>query len=589
MKDLKNLNIKEAVENYLQEKIWLSKENSNQIFSYSSITFKLSGEIISRYTLDQIYPKHISDAHVNGDMHIHNLYMGITGYCCGWSIADILMQGVGIEGQVTNAPAKHFDSALTQLANFFGIISNEWSGAQAINSLDIFLAPFVRNDKLSYKQVKQAMQGFIYTLNMPSRWGGQTPFTNITFDLKIPNDLANKNVIIGGKQQKETYKEFQPEVDTINRAFMEIMIEGNSHQRVLSFPIPTYNITKDFDWECDTCNLLFEMSSKYGIEYFQNFLNSDLDPHAVRAMCCHLLLDLTTLKQRRVGGFFGYADKTGSVGVVTINMPRIAYTSKNEFEFFEKLEKIMDIAKESLELKRKIVSKNINCGLLPFTKKYLGNLNAHFSTIGLIGMNEACLNFLKEDISTTQGKEFAIKVLNFMREKLVKYQKETKNIYNLEATPAESCGYRMALLDKEKFDKIVTSGEKEPYYTNSTWLPLNYTTDPIVALEHQKDLQPLYTGGTVFHTFLEEEITPKQAKRLVKKILQTYKIPYLTLTPTFSICNDHGYFSGKHFKCPKCGIQTQVYSRVVGFYTPIQNWNKGKKEEFDVRKEYKTK
>lgn len=408
MKNNKTLNIKQAVENYIEEKIWQSNENSNQRFSYSCISWKLACEVMSKYTLENIYSEKIASAHIQGDFHIHNLGMGIAGYCCGWSLEDILRQGVGIDGQVICKPAKHFNSALNQIVDFLGIVSNEWSGAQALNSLDIFLAPFIRYDKLDYQQVKQAIQSFIYTLNLPTRWGGQTPFTNITFDLKIPDDLAKKSIIIGGKEQPQTYAKFQSEVDMINKAFVEIMIEGNSHQRVLSFPIPTYNITKNFDWNNPISDLIFEMTAKYGIPYFQNFVNSDLDPHSIRSMCCHLRLDLTKLKHKRVGGFFGYADKTGSIGVVTINMPRIGYTSKTEKEFFTQLTNLMDLAKESLELKRKIVSKFIQQGLFPFTRKYLCNLNTHFSTIGLIGMNECCLNFLKKDISSEEGYTFSI-------------------------------------------------------------------------------------------------------------------------------------------------------------------------------------
>ena len=585
--ELKNLKVKETVENYLKKKVWLVKENSNQRFSYSSVSWRLAGETMTKYVLSEVYPKRISTAHLNGDLHIHNLYMGITGYCCGWSIQDLLMKGVGVPWQVTCSSAKHFDSALNQLANFFGVVSNEWSGAQAVNSLDIFLAPFVRKDGLSYKEVKQAIQGFIYTLNLPTRYGGQTPFTNITFDLKVPDDLSDKPAIIGGKIQKEYFREFQPEVDMINRAFMEVMLEGNSQGRVFTFPIPTYNIGKDFDWGSEITDLMFEMTAKYGIPYFQNFIRSDLDPHEVRAMCCHLRLKLSELKYRRVGGYFGYADKTGSVGVVTINMPRIGYLAKSEEDFFKRLEKQMDLAKESLEIKRKLVEENMKSGLLPFTQKYLGTLKFHFSTIGLVGMNEACRNFLGKDIATKEGKDFAIKVLKFMRNKLVEYQKETGNIYNLEATPAESTAYRLARIDKEYYPKIKTAGIKIPYYTNSTLLPVDYTKDIFKALEHQNELQTLYTGGTVFHIYLGERIGGKEAKLLIKKILENYDLPYITLSPTFSICSEHGYISGEHFKCPKCAKPTEVYSRVVGFLTPVQNWNIGKREEFRQRLEYK--
>ncbi len=582
-----DLDATELVEKYLEKKTWKTKENSNQRYSYSSISWRIAGEVVEKYTLKNIYPQQISEVHLNGDFHIHNLYMGFAGYCCGWSLQDLLLKGVGVDWQVNCKPPKHFASALGQLADFFGIVSNEWSGAQAVNSLDVYFAPFVHYDKLSYDEVKQLMQGFIYTLNLPSRWGGQTPFTNITFDMTVPDDLSDKPIIIGGKFIEDvTYRNFKKEVAMINKAFMEIMIEGNSSGRALSFPIPTYNITDNFNWDDPLNDYLFEMTAKYGIPYFQNFMNSDLDPHSIRSMCCHLRLDLSQLKYRRTGGFFGYADKTGSVGVVTINLPRIGFTSKNENELISKLCKLMDLAKESLEIKRKVVEKHIEEGVFPFTKKYLGNLKWHFSTIGLIGMNEATLNFLKKDISTPEGQKFAIKILNVMRDKLVEYQKETGHIYNLEATPAESCGYRMAQIDKEKYPNIITAGEEEPYYTNSTWLPVDFTIDIFDALEKQKDLQVLYTGGTVFHSFLGERLTRDQAKKLVKKILETYRLPYITLTPTFSICSKDGYLNGEFFTCPKCGGIAEVYSRVVGFLTPVQNWNKGKKEEFRDRNEY---
>ena len=581
------LNIKKAVEDYIDKKTWKVKENSNQRFSFSSVAWRLSGEVTAKYMLSEIYPKRISSAHIKGELHIHNLYMGMVGYCCGWSIQDILMKGVGVPWQIMSSPAKHFDSALNQIVNFFGIVSNEWSGAQALNSLDVFLAPFVKNDRLSYKEVKQAVQGFIYNLNYPARWGGQTPFTNLTFDLKVPKDLEDKAVIIGGKAKKECFRDFQDEADMINKAFMEVMLEGDRHKRAFTFPIPTYNITKDFDWDSETSSLMFEMTAKYGIPYFQNFVRSNLDPHAVRSMCCHLRLDLTKLKYKRVGGYFGYADKTGSVGVVTINMPRIGYISKNEDEFFEKLSGLMNLAKESLEIKRKLVLKNMNSGLLPFTKKYLGTLKYHFSTIGLVGMNEACVNFLGKNIGTKEGKKFTIKVLKFMREKLKEYQKETGNLYNLEATPAESVSYRLAKLDKKHYPGIYAAGKDKPYYTNSTFLPVNYTDDVFEALQHQNDIQPLYTGGTVFHAYLGERIRTDEAKLLVKKIVENFDLPYFTITPTFSVCQEHGYIQGEHFKCPICGKECEVYSRVVGFLTPVQNWNKGKKEEFKERVEYK--
>lgn len=588
-KSSKSFDIKKIVEDYLRAKTWKIKDNANQFYSYSSISWKVAGEAITEYTLNYVYPKRISDAHRSGDLHIHNLYMGIAGYCAGWSIENLLMRGIGIPWQINCAPPKHFDSALNQLANFFGVVTNEWAGAQAVNSLDVYLAPFIRYDGLSYKEVKQKLQGFIYTLNLPTRWGGQTPFTNITFDLKVPDDLAEKQVIIGGKLQKEKYKDFQKEVDMINRAFAEIMIEGNSQGRVFTFPIPTYNVTKDFEWDSPIADLIFEMTAKYGIPYFQNFIRSELDPHEIRAMCCHLRLDLTQLKYRRIGGFFGFADQTGSVGVVTINLPRVGYLARNEKDFFVRLAKLMDIARDSLEIKRKVVAENMKEGLLPFSEKYLGTLRMHFSTIGLVGMHEACLNFLGKGIETAEGKEFAIKVLNFMRDRLVQYQKQTGNIYNLEATPAESTAHRFAKIDKEKWPKIKTAGVKAPYYTNSTHLPVGYTDDVFEALKHQNDLQVLYTGGTILHTFLGERITKDAAKAFIKKVFENFDLPYITITPTFSICSEHGYLSGEHFKCPMCGKVAEVYSRVVGFLRPVQNWNIGKQEEFRQRLEYKIK
>jgi len=581
------LKIKELVSDYLGRKTWKTKENSNQMFSYSSVSWRLAGEVVTRYVLSEIYPACIRQAHLKGDLHIHNLYMGICGYCAGWSIQDILTMGVGVPWQVSCAPAKHFDSALNQLANFLGIVTNEWAGAQAINSLDIFLAPFIRRDKLSYKEVKQKLQGFIYTLNLPTRWGGQTPFTNITFDLNVPDDLAQKPVIIGGQLQKERYCEFQPEVEMINQAFAEIMLEGDSRGRAFSFPIPTYNVTSDFDWSSKTARLIFEMTAKYGIPYFQNFIRSPLDPHSIRSMCCHLRLDLSQLKYRRTGGFFGFADRTGSVGVVTINLPRIGYLAKNKKDFFARLKKQLQLAKESLEIKRKVVAENMKSGLLPFTQKYLGTLKFHFSTIGLVGMNEACLNFLGKDISTPEGKDLAREVLEFMRQELVRFQKETGNIYNLEATPAESTAYRLAWLDKKLYPAIKTAGKKIPYYTNSTLLPVGYTSDLEEALRHQNDLQTLYTGGTVFHVFLGQRITAEGAQTLVKKILENFDLPYITLTPTFSICSNHGYLAGEHKVCPRCGRRTEIYSRIVGYLTPVQNWNPGKQAEFTDRWEYR--
>ena len=579
-----------TVQNYIDKAIWEINENANLDYSFSSVFFRLAGDSITNYVLTKIYPKKIAKAHIDGDFHLHNLYMGIVGYCAGWSIRDILLDGFnGVPGKIESSPPKHFSTALLQLSNFVGTLQNEWAGAQAFNSLDTLLAPFVRKDKLDYKQVKQHMQQFIYNLNISSRWGGQTPFTNITFDIKVPEDLKDEYVIMDGKMQTQTYSDYEKEMDMINKAFMEAMLEGDMHQRIFTFPIPTYSLTKDFDWDSDVSKSLFAMTAKYGIPYFQNFIKSDLDPRHIRAMCCRLLLDLRQF-YRRVGGFFGYADKTGSVGVVTINMPRLGYTSKDETGFFEKLEDIMELAKDSLEIKRKIVTQNINKGLLPFTKRYLGSLKWHFSTIGLIGMNEACLNFLGKNIASKEGKAFAIKTLKFMRDKLLEFQKKTGNIYNLEATPAEGTSYTLVLLDKKKYPKIVTAGKKIPYYTNSTFLPVNFTDDIFEALDHQEELQVQYTGGTIFHGFIGERINdPETCKILVKRIAENFRIPYFTITPTFSVCSNHGYIVGEFTKCPQCGKSTEVYSRIVGYYRPVQNWHPGKKEEFRQRKVYRVK
>jgi ribonucleoside-triphosphate reductase len=576
-----------TTEDFLKKTDWRVKENSNIPFSFSNIFFRSAGEVMSRYTLAKVYPPEVSKAHVDGDLHIHNLYMGIVGYCAGWSLKQLLAEGLsGVPGRLACAPPQHLSTALHHVVNFVGIIQNEWSGAQAFNSLDTLLAPFVRKDDLNYKEVKQALQEFVFGLNVTSRWGGQTPFSNITLDLKVPDDLKDDYVVVGGKILTDTYSDYQEEMDMINRAFLEVMIEGDADKRPFTFPIPTYNITKDFDWGSENAQMLFEMTAKYGIPYFQNFIRSDLDPHEVRAMCCRLLLNLKQF-YRRLGGYFGYADKTGSVGVVTLNMPRIGFLSKDENEFFERLGNLMELAKDSLEIKRRLIEENIERGLLPYTKRYLGTLRWHFSTIGLIGMNEACLNFLGQSIATKEGKKFSIKVLKFMRDRLLEFQEETENIYNLEATPAEGTSYRLARIDKEKYPEIITAGERVPYYTNSTHLPVGFTDDIFEALTHQEDLQVLYTGGTVFHGFVGERIRDADAcMRLVRKIAENFKIPYFTITPTFSICPNHGYVVGEHFKCPECGEDTEVYSRVVGYLRPVQNWNEGKREEFRQRLEY---
>jgi len=589
------MDVENTIEDYLKQRDWKIRENANVTYSFPSMFFKLSGEAVSEYVLKKVYPTAISKAHLNGDFHIHNLDMGLVGYCAGWSISDILLKGFGgIPGKTQSVPAKHFSTALLQIANFLGTLQNEWAGAMAVNSLDTLLAPFVAKDRLTYKEVKQNMQQFIYNMNISSRWGSQTPFTNVTFDLESPKDLAKQPVVVGGDLQKQKYEEFQKEMDMINKAFLEVMIEGDANERIFTFPLPTYNITKDFKWDSEISDLLFEATGKYGIPYFQNFIKSDLNPSDVRSMCCRLRLDLREF-HRRIGGFFGYADKTGSVGVVTMNMPRIGYLARDEKQWFDNIDELMDLAAKSLEIKRDIVEKNIKTGFLPFSKIYLGTLKWHFSTIGLIGMHEACLNFLGKDtgINTDNGKKFALKTLQFMKKKIIELQEETEHMFNLEATPAEGTSHRLARIDKKKYPKIITAGQNAPYYTNSTWLPVDYTFDIFEALRNQEDLQTQYTGGTVFHGFVGERISGEAAKLLVKKILTNFRVPYLTVTPTFSICPEHGYISGEHFKCPKrinqrklCGKKCEVYSRVVGYYRPVQQWHVGKQEEYKQRKEY---
>ena len=575
------------VDDYLGMLEWRVRENANVPYSFSSMFLQAAGETVTRYTLSKVYPREIAQAHIEGDFHIHNLPFGVVGYCAGWSIRDLLLHGFsGVPGRTESSPPRHFSSALLQISNFLGSIQNEWAGAQAINSLDVYLAPFVRKDGLSFKQVKQAMQEFIYNLNISSRWGGQTPFTNITFELKVPEDMRNEPVIYGGKTLDETYADYQPEVDLINRAFLDVMHAGDMRGRIFTFPIPTYNVTPDFDWESETSNSLFEATAKFGIPYFQNCIKGEIDPHEVRAMCCRLILSMREL-HRRYGGYFGFSEKVGSVGVVTINMPRLGYLSKDERDFFERLERQMELAKDSLEIKRKLVDKNMKRGLLPFSARYLGTLKFHFSTIGLVGMHEACLNFLSEGIETKTGKDFAVRVLKFMCERLVEFQEETGNIYNLEATPAEGTSHRLARSDKKRYPKIITSGKKVPYYTNSTWLPVGYTHNLIEALRHQDDLQVLYNGGTVFHAFLGEAVSSAEGcKVLVRRIAESFRLPYYTITPTFTICMGHGYLKGEYFKCPSCGKPTEVYSRIVGYYRPIANWHVGKQEEFKDRLEY---
>ncbi len=601
IREIKNKAGVDLVTQYLERLDWQVNENSNMSFSLQGLNNYISSEISKIYWLNKIYPPKIKEAHLNGDFHIHDLNL-LSVYCVGWDLYDLLLTGFrGAVGKVESKPAKHFRSALGQVVNFFYTLQGEAAGAQAFSNFDTLLAPFIRYDGLTYKEVKQALQEFVFNINVPTRVGFQTPFTNITLDLKPPDYYKDQGVIIGGKVQKETYKEFQKEIDMFNKAFFEVMLEGDAKGRVFTFPIPTYNITKDFDWDNENLNLLWEITAKYGIPYFANFVNSDMKPEDARSMCCRLRIDNRKL-ERRGGGLFGASPLTGSIGVVTINMPRIGYLSKTESEFFERLDYLMELAKESLEIKRKVLENLTEKDLYPYAKFYLRDIKKrfgqywknHFSTIGLVGMNEACLNFLKKDLGSKESIEFTLKVLDFMRQKLLEFQKETNNNYNLEATPAESTSYRLAKLDKEKYPDIICANESEfkrgaePFYTNSTQLPVNYTDDVFEVLELQDEIQSKYTGGTVLHIFVGERITDNQVvKKLVKKICENYSLPYFTITPTFSICPQHGYISGEHQFCPKCESQCEVYSRIVGYLRPISQWNKGKREEFKLRKKFR--
>ena len=588
------IDYKNTVDSYLNVADWRVKENSTVTYSVGGLILSNSGAITANYWLSEIYDKETADAHRNADIHIHDLSM-LTGYCAGWSLKQLIQQGLGgIPGKITSAPASHLSTLCNQMVNFLGIMQNEWAGAQAFSSFDTYLAPFVKKDNLDYKQVKQCLQSFIYGVNTPSRWGTQAPFTNITLDWTVPNDLAELNAIVGGKEQNFRYKDCKKEMDMINKAFIEIMIEGDANGRGFQYPIPTYSITSNFDWgETENNKLLFEMTAKYGTPYFSNYVNSDMEPSDVRSMCCRLRLDLRELRKKS-GGFFGSGESTGSVGVVTINMPRIAYLSKDENEFFERLTNLMDISARSLKVKRNVVTILLEFGLYPYTKHYLGTFNNHFSTIGLVGMNEACLNakWLKKDLTNKAAQEFTKKTLNFMRNKLSDYQEQYGDLYNLEATPAESTSYRLAKHDKAKFPKIITASEGKgknatPYYTNSSHLPVGFTDDIFKALEIQDELQTLYTSGTVFHAFLGQKLDNwKTAANLVRKIAENFRLPYYTLSPTYSVCAEHGYLEGEHERCPYCNAQAEVYSRITGYYRPVQNWNNGKLEEFDERKEY---
>ncbi|MCI1273156.1 MAG: ribonucleoside triphosphate reductase [Clostridiaceae bacterium] len=577
-----NINL---VDNYLKKLDWKVNENSNMSYSIQGLNNYIASEISKNYWLNKIYPVNIKNAHVNGDIHIHDLNI-ISVYCVGWDLKDLLMEGFkGVKGKIESAPAKHFRSALGQIVNFMYTMQGEAAGAQAFSNFDTLLAPFIRYDKLDFKQVKQALQEFVFNMNVPTRVGFQTPFTNITMDLTVPSYYKDLGVIIGGDVQDATYGEFQNELDIINKAFFEVMMEGDNSGRVFTFPIPTYNITKDFDWDNKNIEGLWEMTAKYGIPYFSNFINSDMSPEDARSMCCRLRIDNRELEYRG-GGLFGSNPLTGSVGVVTINLPKIADRAQTKAEFFEALSEKMEIAKESLEIKRKLLEKYTEQDLYPYTKFYLRDIKSrfgvywknHFSTIGLIGMNEACINFLGDNIGSFRGKQFALEVMDFMRAKIIDFQKETGNNYNLEATPGEGTSYRLAKMDKNK---------KYTYFTNSTQLPVDYTDDIFEVLDHQDDLQTKYTGGTVVHIFAGERIYDLDTmKNLVKKICNNYKLPYFTFSPTFSTCPEHGYVAGEHFKCPKCGKDCEVYSRVVGYIRPVSQWNKGKKVEFTERKTF---
>lgn len=586
------LDYKKLIDGYIgTEKDWRVKENSTVTLSVGGLILSNSGAVTANYWLSEVYDEDVADAHRNCFMHIHDLSM-LTGYCAGWSLKQLIQEGLGgVPDRITSAPAKHLTTLCNQMVNFLGIMQNEWAGAQAFSSFDTYLAPFVKVDNLSYKDVKQSIQSFIYGVNTPSRWGTQAPFTNVTLDWTVPEDMINMPALVGGKEMDFTYGDCKAEMDMVNRAFIEIMIEGDANGRGFQYPIPTYSITKDFDWsETENNKLLFEMTAKYGTPYFSNYINSDMNPSDVRSMCCRLRLDLRELRKKG-GGFFGSGESTGSIGVVTLNLPRIAYLSSTKEEFYSMLDKYMDIAARSLDTKRKVINRLLEEGLYPYTKRYLGAFNNHFSTIGLVGMNETILNakWIDSDITKPEGRDFSIEVLNHMRDRLSDYQEMYGDLFNLEATPAESTTYRFAKHDTEEFADIITAACKDqaPYYTNSTHLPVNYTEDIFDALEMEDEMQTLYTSGTVFHGFLGERMPDwKAAANLVKKIAYNFKLPYYTLSPTYSICENHGYIAGEHFSCPHCGNATEVYSRITGYYRPVRNWNDGKSSEFENRKTY---
>ena len=585
------LDYKEIVYSYVNLSDWRVKENSTVTYSIGGLVLSNSGAITANYWLTEIYDNEIANAHRLGDIHIHDLSM-LTGYCAGWSLNKLLLDGiVSVEGKINSKPAKHLSTLCRQMVDFLGIMQNEWAGAQAFSSFDTYLAPFVKNDNLSYDEVKRSIETFVYGVNIPSRWGTQAPFVNITLDLNVPEDLAEMNCIVGGELQEYKYKDCKPEMDMINKAFIEIMLEGDGNGKGFQYPIPTYSITKDFDWsDSENNRLLFELTSKYGTPYFSNYINSDMTPSDIRSMCCRLRLDLRELRKKS-GGYFGSGESTGSIGVVTINLPRIAYLSKDENEFYERLNHIMDVSARSLVVKREVITKLLEGGLYPYTQKYLGSFRNHFSTIGIVGMNEACLNakWLKHNLGHIDSQKFAKNVLNHMRKRLIEYQEKYQDLFNLEATPAESTAYRLAKHDVAKYPDIITAANNGeiPYYTNSSHLPVGYTSDIFEALDIQDELQVLYTSGTVFHVFLGEKLPDYQStKTLVRKIAENYRIPYYTISPTYSICKEHGYLKDEVSECPTCKQTTEIWSRITGYYRPLKNWNNGKLSEYNQRKEY---
>jgi len=580
----------DTMNSYLDRSDWRIQENANSSYSVGGLIMHSAGAMTARYWLDHIYPEHVRNAHKEASLHIHDLSM-LAVYCCGWSLKQLIQEGLGgVSDRITSAPAKHLSTLMQQMVNFLGIMQNEAAGAQALSSFDTYLAPFVKADAMTDKEIHQCLQTFLFGVNTPSRWSSMVPFVNLTIDWVCPNDLKDLDAIIGGESQDFTYGECQPEMDRLNRIFIEEYIKGDANGRGFLYPIPTYNITKDFNWERPNCKLLFEMTSKYGVPYFQNYINSDLNPSDVRSMCCRLSLDKRELRKRG-GGLFGADEFTGSIGVVTINLPQIAYLTKQKYAsseemFMVRLLELMETARDSLEIKRRVITEQLNAGLYPYIKRYLPRgFGNHFSTIGLVGMNEACINMFGEDITTDKGKTFAERVLDYMRETLIKFQEETGNLYNLEATPAESTSYRLAKHDKENYPEIITAGEDAPYYTNSTQLPVGFTTDIFNALDRQESLQIKYTGGTVFHVLLGEAVKDwESCRELVKTICTNYKIPYISISPTYSVCSSHGYLNGSQPTCPTCGKETEVYSRIVGYYRPEKLWNAGKKSESKQRK-----